>query len=64
MKALIGLQTEIDQFYLEGREVHWLSRMKQSESTFSNAVLERVTKSKATFRGVNTISRLAAKYLG
>ena len=62
-KSLMDLQSEIDQFHVEGREVHWLSRMKQSDSTFSNAVFERVTKSKATFRGVNTISRLAAKYL-
>jgi uncharacterized protein (DUF1697 family) len=62
-KSLMELQSDIDQFHINGREVYWLSRMKQGESTFSNAVFERVSKSKATFRGVNTISRLAAKYL-
>lgn len=62
--ALSALKTKIDQFHVHDREVYWLSRAKQSESTFSNAVFERILKGKATFRGLNTIIRLAAKYLG
>jgi uncharacterized protein (DUF1697 family) len=62
-KALNALTTEIDQFHIHNREVYWLSRLRQSESKFSNAVFERLLKGKATFRGVNTISRLAGKYL-
>jgi uncharacterized protein (DUF1697 family) len=62
-KALMKLKTKIDQFHVHEREIYWLSRMKQGESTFSNAVFERILKGKSTFRGVNTISRLAAKYL-
>ena len=59
--ALMKLKTEIDDFHVDGREVYWLCRKKQSESTFSNAVFERALKTKATFRGVNTILKLAAK---
>ena len=62
--ALMALNSKIDQFHFHEREVYWLSRANQSESTFSNAVFERLIRGKATFRGVNTISRLAAKYFG
>jgi len=61
-KALMGLKTEIDDLHLHGREVYWLCKKKQSESTFSNAVFERALKVRATFRGLSTVSRLAAKY--
>ena len=62
-KSLMALSTEIDQFNVHAREVYWLSRVMQSESTFSNAVLERILKAKATLRGMNTITRLVATYL-
>jgi uncharacterized protein (DUF1697 family) len=61
--GLMAFKTEIDHFHVNGREVYWLSRMKQGDSKFSNAVFERILKGKATFRGLNTIHRLAAKYL-
>lgn len=61
-EVLKKLKTEIDDFHVHGREVYWLCRKQQSESTFSNAVFERVLKVKATFRGVNTVSRITAKY--
>lgn len=62
-KALAALNTKIDQFHVHQREVYWLSRARQSESTFSNAVFERILKGKSTFRVVNTILRMTAKYL-
>ena len=61
-KTLMGLKTDIDDFHVLGREVYWLCRNKQSESTFSNALFERKLNVQATFRGVNTVKRLAAKY--
>ena len=61
-KALMRMKTEIDDFHVHGREVYWLCKKKQSESTFSNAVFERTLKVRATFRSVSTVSRLAAKY--
>ena len=56
------MKTGIDDFYVHGREVYWLCRNKQSESTFSNAKFERVLKVRVTFRGVNTVAKLAAKF--
>jgi uncharacterized protein (DUF1697 family) len=61
-KKLMALKTEIDDFAVDGREVYWLCRVKQSESKFSNAVLEKTLKIQATLRGRNTVQKLAAKY--
>jgi len=62
-KTLMALKTDIDDFHVRGREVYWLCKKKQSESTFSNALLERALKVRATFRGVNTVAKLAAKHI-
>lgn len=59
---LMKFRTDIDDFHTKGSEVYWLCHKKQSESTFSNASFERKLKIKATFRGINTIRKLAAKY--
>lgn len=63
--AAAQLQTlggEVDVFRPLGREVWWLCRLKQSDSKFSNAVFEKALGVKATFRGFNTLQRLAAKF--
>jgi hypothetical protein len=36
--------------------------VRQSESTFSNAAFEKAVGVRATFRGVNTVRKMAAKY--
>lgn len=59
--ALERFRTDIDDFAAVGREVYWLCRRKQSESTFNNAVFERALRRQATFRGRNTVVRLAAR---
>jgi uncharacterized protein (DUF1697 family) len=61
-KTLQSFRTDIDEFHTHGREMYWLCKKKQSESTFSNAIFERKLKVQATFRGWNTILKLAAKY--
>ncbi len=61
-KKLMSLKTDIDDFHTHNREVYWLCRMKQSESTFSNVVLEKTLGRSSTIRGVNTIRKMAAKY--
>ena len=53
---------EVDVLRAHGREVYWLCRVKQSDAKFSNAVLERMIKARATIRGIATITKLAAKY--
>lgn len=62
IRALMALQSDDDNFHVNQREIYWVSRKKQSESTISNALLERTLKVRSTFRGMNTIVRLVDKY--
>jgi len=59
-KAVMQFASDIDEFHVHGREVYWLCR--KSGSTFSNARFEKTLKIQATFRGFNTVQRLADKY--
>ena len=61
-RKLMGLSSAIDSFVPHAREIYWLCLKKQSESTFSNAVLEKTLGVKSTLRGVNTVRKLAARY--
>jgi uncharacterized protein (DUF1697 family) len=58
---LAALTTGMDRFVTHKREIYWLCQKKQSESTFSNAVLEKRLGLKSTLRGVSTIRKLAAR---
>ena len=58
----MALQTELDEFHVNGREVYWLCRTRQSDSTFSNVRFEKLVETRATWRNINTVVRLAAKY--
>jgi uncharacterized protein (DUF1697 family) len=60
-KALDGFKTAVDDFQVNGREVYWLCKVGQGESKFSNVVFEKATKARVTFRGANTVAKLAAK---
>lgn len=60
---LRALGTTLDAFRAPGREVWWLCQVKQSESTFSNQVFEKALGIRATFRGISTLQKLAAKHL-
>jgi uncharacterized protein (DUF1697 family) len=62
IQKLLALQTDIDTFHVHGREIYWLCRKKQSESTFSNAVLEKTLRCKATLRSISTLHKLVEKY--
>jgi len=62
-QKLMALRTEIDDFNVHRCEIYWLCRKKQSESTFSNAVLEKALGRKATLRGVSTVKKMAENYL-
>ncbi|MBQ0934335.1 hypothetical protein [Ideonella paludis] len=52
------LKTDIDDFVLGEREVYWLCQTKQSQSKFSNAVLERKLKARSTLRRASMLSGL------
>jgi uncharacterized protein (DUF1697 family) len=62
-RKLIALRTDIDDFHVHQREIYWLCLKKQSESTFSNAVLEKTLGRSSTLRGVNTVRKIAEKYM-
>ena len=61
-QATMALKTEIDELHVRGREIYWLCRKKQSESTISNAMFNKTIGRPATVRGVNTVRKMAAKY--
>lgn len=61
-KALAALATATDEFEANGREVWWLFRTGLSESTLTYAHLERRLGAPMTFRNVNTMVRMAAKF--
>lgn len=52
----------VDDFHVKGREIYWLCRTSFSESEMSGGLLEKILGMPATFRNVNTIRRLVAKY--
>jgi len=61
-QKLMALKTDIDDFRVQGREVFWLCHVKQSESKFSNAVLEKTLGQPSTLRGAKTVVKMAAQY--
>jgi uncharacterized protein (DUF1697 family) len=61
-ERLMALRTDIDDFHVHGREVYWLCRKRQSESTFSNAVLERAVSQPSTLRGMKTLQKMIEKF--
>lgn len=60
---LAALENDIDRFHVEGREMYWLCQVRQSESKFSNAVLEKILGQPATMRNVNTIKKMVDRYI-
>jgi len=61
-RAVMTFKTETDDFRVKGREVYWLRKTRHSDSPFKYVSLEKTLKIRATFRGLNTVARLAAKH--
>jgi uncharacterized protein (DUF1697 family) len=61
-KSLMSLCSDDDKFHVNGRELYWIAKKGQGESTFSNALFEKMLKVRTTFRGMKTLQKLAAKY--
>jgi uncharacterized protein (DUF1697 family) len=61
-KVVDGFRTEIDDFAIRGREIYWMCSVKQSESRFVSARMEKALGVKLTWRNVNTVRRLSDKY--
>lgn len=61
-KAVLALSTTVDALHVNDRELYWRTARGQSDSTLTYALFERTLKGKATFRNINTVMRLAARY--
>ena len=61
-RAVMTFKTKTDDFRVKGREVYWLRRARQSDAPFKYVSLEKTLKIRVTFRGLNTVARLAAKH--
>ena len=62
VEKVMALQNELDRFHVYGNEVYWLCAVKQSESKFSNVVLEKTIGISSTIRGMRTINKLLKKF--
>jgi uncharacterized protein (DUF1697 family) len=63
-RQIASLSNHVDTVMADGREVYWRARQGFAESTISYAVVEKLLKTEATFRNLNTVRRMAAKYCG
>lgn len=61
LERLAAFQSPNDRLVVRGREVYWLCAVRQSESEFSNAVLEKVLGSRSTIRGMSTVKKVLAQ---
>ena len=61
-EKLLSYRNEMDDLHFHHREIYWLCRMKQTDSPFAKAGLEKIVKAKVTIRGINTVRKLAGKY--
>jgi len=62
--ALRALRSAVDDFVVDGNEVYWTCRVRQSESAFSNAVLERKLKLRTTLRRAVMLHGLSLQLRG
>ncbi len=60
-QAVMGLNSEADDFKVKGREIYNLRR-DRDKSVFSNSIIEKLIKAPATTRNWTTICKIAQKY--
>lgn len=61
-QRLHDLGGEVDAFELRGRHIAWVCAVKQSESKFSNALLERKLKIESTIRARKTVADIIRRF--
>lgn len=62
-QKILALSTEVDSFYISKQELYWLCRTKISDSKISGALLEKTLGNQITVRNLNTVTKIASKYL-
>ncbi len=58
--VLAALCNEQEQLHAQGREIYWRSQVSQSQSSISNALLERQLKLRSTVRRASVLAAFAA----
>ncbi|MDA1080922.1 MAG: DUF1697 domain-containing protein [Gemmatimonadetes bacterium] len=61
-KKLMALRSKADRIHVCGREFWWYSDNRQSEPTFTTAVMERTLGQRTTLRNLRTVRKMAAKW--
>ena len=61
-RQLMSLVTDIDDFHVSQREVHWLCRMELAGSRSGGPPIDKVLGMRATYRNVRTVQRIAEKF--
>lgn len=59
---VLAFTNEVDAFHLDGRELYWLGRKQQMQSTFSGAVLEKTLGGPATVRNITTVRKIHQRW--
>lgn len=62
--AVLKLRSTLDDFVFSAQEVFWLCKTRQSDSKFSNAVLERTLHTRCTLRKASMLQNLVAEVQG
>jgi uncharacterized protein (DUF1697 family) len=61
-RTLKALSTEVDTLTTSGREIYWACKCRQSESALFNVPFDKLLKTSMTFRNMNTVRRITAKF--
>lgn len=61
-EQLATFNSSQDAFTAVGREIYWTIAMKQSESAFASSKMEKLLGLRVTWRNMNTVRRLLARY--
>ena len=61
-RTIEEFESDVSSFAAHGREIYWICKVRQSESNFVSGKFEKALGIKATWRNINTVRRLAAKY--
>jgi uncharacterized protein (DUF1697 family) len=61
-KVVLALTGPKDDFHVEGREIYWLIQTMQSESEAFRVPLDKRAGTVSTWRNINTIDRILAKF--
>ena len=62
-KTIAGFVNDSDELHPKGRELYWLSQTQQSDSVFQRIPFDKKVCA-STWRNINTVQRIVAKYGG